>query len=150
MSGLNQVDAGPFRLVGADTLQEAMKIAAVAIRTTGKPVGLLVWHGRHAWVMSGFKATGDPLHDPGFKVTAAYVLDPLYPHGSLTWGKSPTPGKAVSVATVGRQFVPRGQGTWPGAIGINPAWSLSAFAGKYVLVLPYRTVPVARFIQIAS
>ena len=25
---------------------------------TGRPVGLLVWRGRHAWVMSGFRAEG--------------------------------------------------------------------------------------------
>jgi hypothetical protein len=150
MSGLNQLDAGPYRLAGADTLAEAMRTAALAIRVTGKPVGLLVWHGRHAWVMSGFKATADPLFDPTFKVTAAYILDPLYPNRSATWGPSPKPRQAVSVATVGRQFVPRGQGMWPGAIGINPAWSLAAFSGKYVLVLPYRIESVARLFHVAS
>ena len=31
--------------------------------TYRRPVGLLVWRGRHAWVMSGFEATGDPLLD---------------------------------------------------------------------------------------
>ena len=58
--GLNQLDAGPYRLVGADTLDEALRLAARSIRETGKPVGLLVWAGRHAWVMSGFEATADP------------------------------------------------------------------------------------------
>ena len=53
--------AGPYRVVGADTLDEAMRIAATAIREYRKPVGLLVWQGRHAWVMSGFEATGDPV-----------------------------------------------------------------------------------------
>lgn len=150
MSGLNQLAAGPYRLAGADTLADAMRTAAIAIRLTGKPVGLLVWHGRHAWVMSGFKATADPLFDPTFKVTAAYILDPLYPNRSATWGPSPKPGQAVSVTTVGRQFVPRGQGMWPGAIGINPAWSLVGFSGKYVLVLPYRIESVARLWHVAS
>ena len=53
--------AGAYRVVGADTLDEAMRIAATAIREYRKPVGLLVWQGRHAWVMSGFEATGDPV-----------------------------------------------------------------------------------------
>ncbi len=53
--------AGAYRVVGADTLDGAMRIAATAIREYGKPVGLLVWQGRHAWVMSGFEATGDPV-----------------------------------------------------------------------------------------
>ena len=139
MNGLNQLAAGPYRLVGAATLDEAMQTAALAIRTTGKPVGLLVWHGRHAWVMSGFEATADPLRDSTFQVTKAVVLDPLYPHGSLRWGASPSPRLAVSVATVGRQFVPRRQGSWPGGgVGPGGASSLASLAGKYVLVLPYR------------
>jgi hypothetical protein len=116
----------PYRLVGADTLNQAVKMAARAIDRTGAPVGLLVWRGRHAWVMSGFKATRDP-RLPGAKVTAAIVEDPLYPHGgSSMWGRSPRPGAVLSVATLGRQFVPRRQSTR------NPALS-----GKYVIVLPY-------------
>ena len=149
MSGLNQLDAGPYRLVGADTLADAMRTAALAIRLTGKPVGLLVWHGRHAWVMSGFKATADPLSDATFEVTAALVLDPLYPFGSRTWGPSPKPRQALSVADVGRQFVPRRSGTWPGGIGIDPVWSLASLSGKYVLVLPYRAQPIARLLNVA-
>jgi hypothetical protein len=146
-SSLNQLAAGPYRLVGTDTLAEAMLAAALAIRTTGKPVGLLVWHGRHAWVMTGFKATADPLHDATFKVTAAYVLDPLYPLGSKVWGASPKPRQAIGVATVGRQFVPRRQGAWPGSVG--GVWSLADLAGKYVLVVPYRVEPITRILHIA-
>jgi hypothetical protein len=41
------------------TIDEAMRLAAMSIRTTGRPVGLS--SGRaHAWVMSGFEATADP------------------------------------------------------------------------------------------
>ena len=60
-TGLSLQGAGPYKVVGASTLNEAMLIAARSMRRTGRPVGLLVWRGRHAWVMSGFKATGDPL-----------------------------------------------------------------------------------------
>jgi len=77
-AGLNQLDAGPYRLVGATTLDEALRLAAASIRETGKPVGILVWAGRHAWVMSGFRATADPRRTSDFRVTAAVVLDPLY------------------------------------------------------------------------
>ena len=149
MGGLNQLAAGPYRLVGTSTLDEAMRTAATAIRATGRPVGLLVWQGRHAWVMSGFRATADPLRDAGFDVTAAIVLDPLYPFGSRKWGPSPKPRQALSVADVGRQFVPRRSGTWPGGIGIDPVWSLASLSGKYVLVLPYRAQPVARLFNVA-
>ena len=143
MGGLNDLGAGPYRLVGTTTLDEALELAAKAIRTTGKPVGLLVWRGRHAWVMSGFKATADPLKTDDFDVTAAIVLDPLYPHGSTVWGSSPKPREALTPKEVGRQFVPRRQGSWPGGTGVGSA-IMAALSGKYVLVLPYEFAPVYR------
>jgi hypothetical protein len=133
-SGLNIMGAGPYRLVGTETLGGALKTAARAIATTGKPVGLLVWRGRHAWVMSGFTATADPLETNDFRVTRAIVHDPLYPHGSEQWGPSPRPGEALTPAQVGRQFVPRRMSTrWLSIPGFQP----SKLGGKYVLVLPY-------------
>jgi len=136
-AGLNILGAGPYKLVGSTTIDEALLAAAKAMRKTGKPVGLLMWRGRHAWVMSGFRATGDPLL-PGARVTAVYVEDPLYPHGSSVWGPSPSPGGALTVEELGRQFVPRRTSNRFG----------SALSGKYVLVLPYvideRTLRQAR------
>jgi hypothetical protein len=149
MGGLNVLSAGPYRLVGTTTLEEALRLSAKSIRQTGKPVGLLVWRGRHAWVMSGFHATADPRVTDDFRVTAAVVLDPLYPYGSKTWGASPKPREALSPDLLGRQFVPRRQGSWPGSIGIGAA-TMSALAGKYVLVLPYEIIPVVRLAKLAS
>lgn len=124
--GLTLAGAGPYRVVGLPTLDEALLEAARAMKSTGRPVGLLVWRGRHAWVMSGFKATADPFAARA-RVTAAIVEDPLYPHGSKVWGPSPAPGEALSVKEVGRQFVRRG----------NNSWGTTETAGMYVLVLPY-------------
>jgi hypothetical protein len=129
-AGLNRLGAGPYTLVGATTIDEALLTAAKAMRKTGKPVGLLMWRGRHAWVMSGFRATGDPLAT-GTRVTAVYVEDPLYPYGSSVWGKSPKPGAALTVAELGRQYVPRRTSNRFG----------SALSGKYVLVLPFEMTP---------
>lgn len=123
--GLNLMGAGPYQVVGTDTLDEAMLMAARAIRSTGRPVGLLVWRGRHAWVMSGFRSTRDPLV-AGARVTRAIVEDPLHPHGSTVWGPSPAPGQALTMAEVGRQFVPRRSSALAGSL-----------SGQYVLVLPY-------------
>jgi hypothetical protein len=125
-AGLTLAGAGPYRVVGLPTLQDALLVAARAMKTTGRPVGLLVWRGRHAWVMSGFRATADPFAK-GARVTAAIVEDPLYPHGSKVWGPSPAPGEALTVRDVGRQFVRRG----------SSSWGTPALAGMYVLVLPY-------------
>jgi len=123
--GLTLAGAGPYRVVGLPTIEDALLVAARAIKTTGRPVGLLMWHGRHAWVMSGFEATGDPFA-PGARVTGAIVEDPLYPHGSSVWGPSPSPGAKLSVRTLARQFVPR-----------FSTWGNPSLAGTYVLVLPY-------------
>jgi hypothetical protein len=125
-AGLTMMGGGPYRVVGLATIQEAMVTAAKAMRMTGRPVGLLVWRGRHAWVMSGFKATRDPLLN-GAKVTAAIVEDPLYPHGgSSVWGRSPPPGSTLSISELGRQFVRRRSSSRFGSL-----------SGKYVLVLPF-------------
>jgi hypothetical protein len=133
--GLNAEGAGPYRLAGAKSIGDALKIAATAMRRTGKPVGLLMWHGRHAWVMSGFKATADPLLTDDFRVTAAIVEDPLYPFGSKAWGPSPKPGATISVKTLSRQFVPRRKrSTWN-----FQRWGAN-LAGMYVMVVPYLVV----------
>jgi hypothetical protein len=129
-AGLNRLGAGPYRLVGATTIDEALLAAAKAMRRTGKPVGLLMWRGRHAWVMSGFRATGDPLVS-GSRVTAVYVEDPLYPYGSSVWGPSPKPGAVLTVAELGRQYVPRRTSNRFG----------STLSGKYVIVAPWRLDP---------
>ena len=147
---MNQLDAGAYRMVGSDSLQEAVHLAAAAIRETGRPVGLLVWAGRHAWVMSGFEATADPRATDGFRVTRAIVLDPLDPYGSTRWGRSPKPREAITVATLGEQFVPRRRGVWAGAVTGSAGSSLSALAGKYVIVMPYTPIVVARLLPIAT
>jgi hypothetical protein len=87
-----------------------------------------MWRGRHAWVMSGFEAIGDPrIHDE-VKVTGIRVLDPLYPYGSGKWGRSPRPNALVSPATLARQFVIRDRGRTN--LGVPPG---------YLLVLPTKT-----------
>ena len=72
-------------------------MAARAIHDQRRPVGLLVWRGRHAWVMSGYQAVVDRTAPGGFRVTRANILDPLYPYGGSGWGPSPRPGTSISV-----------------------------------------------------
>jgi hypothetical protein len=125
----------PYRLVGTDTLNQAVKLAARAIERTGAPVGLLVWRGRHAWVMSGFEATKD-LSDGG-KVTSVTIYDPLYPFGDDFWGPSPRPGAPISVRALGRQFVPRRTNNNSNQFTTTLQQAYPTLSGKYVLVLPY-------------
>ena len=104
---LNEVGIGPYELISVPTLDEALVTAAEAIRATRRPVGLVMWRGRHAWVMSGFESTADPRKSDAFDVTGIRVLDPLYPNGSSVWGRSPRPNSLVSPATLAKQFVVR-------------------------------------------
>jgi hypothetical protein len=150
-AGLNLLGAGPYRLIGTDTIEEALRLAARSISQTGKPVGLLVWSGRHAWVMSGFQATADPSVTNDYTVTRAIVMDPLYPYGSAKWGRSPKPREALTPATLGKQFVPRRGGSWAGTTVSGPsASSLSGFSGKYVIVMPFVPTLIAGDRHIAT
>ncbi len=106
-AALNDLGIGPYVLVSIPTFDEALVAAAEAIRATERPVGLVMWRGRHAWVMSGFRSEGDPalVDDP--RITGIRVHDPLYPHGSSVWGKSPKPDSLISPTTLAKQFVIR-------------------------------------------
>jgi hypothetical protein len=55
----------------------ALHQAVVRMRATGRPVGLLAWSGRHAWVLHGFTATADPATTDAFRVTQVRVSGPL-------------------------------------------------------------------------
>lgn len=108
---LNELGLGPYELVSVPEYDDALKIAAEAMRDTSRPVGLLMWRGRHAWVMSGFESMGDPAAGD-FSVTGVRVLDPLYPHGSSIWGPSPEPNQLLSPEDLAKVFVFREQRRW--------------------------------------
>jgi len=124
-AALNDLGIGPYVLVSVPDFDEALRVAATAIRETKRPVGLVMWRGRHAWVMSGFESIGDPAVHDDVTITAIRVLDPLYPHGSDTWGPSPKPNALIKPATLARQFVIRDRGR--ANLGVPPG---------YLLVLP--------------
>lgn len=121
---LGQLGVGTYVLRSEPTLEGALTLAARTMRLTGLPVGLLVWRGRHAWVMSGFEATADPGLTEAFRVTRVSVADPWYPRVSSIWGRSPKPGSRLSPEVLGRDFVP-----------LNTRWR-SGHGGRYLLVLP--------------
>jgi len=119
---LNELGIGDWRLVSVPTLDEAVQQAAAAIRATNRPVNLVMWRGRHAWVMTGFTSFGDPAATDGFEVTGVHVLDPLYPHGSTRWGTSPKPNSLLTPEQLGEQFVARTSGRID--LGVPPGYLL--------------------------
>jgi hypothetical protein len=130
--GLVAMGAGRYEERVEDTYDGALRAAAEAIRITGRPVGLIVWRGKHAWVVSGFTATADPVLDRGYRVTGVFVQDPWYPRRSNIWGRGKRPNSWISVSDLREDFLPR-----------RKTRRRPEQAGKYVLVLPVlpRAVP---------
>ena len=124
-AALNDLGIGPYVLVSLPDLDLALQVAARALRETKRPVGLVMWRGRHAWVMSGFESNGDPARVRDPQITGVRVLDPLYPHGSKVWGRSPKPDALITPATLAKQFVIRDRGRTN--LGVPPG---------YLVVLP--------------
>jgi hypothetical protein len=121
-AALNDLGLGRYRLVSLPTFEAAVATAARAIADTRRPVGLVMWAGRHAWVMTGFEASSDPRRDAAASVTRIRVMDPLYPHGSR-WGPSPKPNRLIRLDTLGRQFVARPYRP-DHDLGVDPGWLL--------------------------
>jgi SH3-like domain-containing protein len=70
----------------------ALRAGVRSMRRTGQPVGLLVYHGGHAWTMIGYTATADPRKTSKYKVTGVYVAAPF-----VAW-TDPRPGTYYSTA----------------------------------------------------
>ncbi|VXB30007.1 conserved hypothetical protein [Arthrobacter sp. 9AX] len=122
---LTEVGMGPYTVVSIADYGGALQTAARAMTETGRPVGLVMWSGRHAWVMSGFESVGDPTRFEEFSVTGIRVQDPLYPHGSGQWGPSPEPNSLLTPEQLATQFVVREPRRWS-----------SDLPAGYLLVLP--------------
>lgn len=74
--------------------------AAYKLRMTGKPIGLLVYGGKHANVMVGFKASADPALGGSYTVTSVQIAGPWYPRSGID---SP-PGTWLSSASLSSRF----------------------------------------------
>ena len=124
---LTQMGYGNFQLLTLPTMDEALRSAARQMRLTGKPVGLLVWSGRHAWVMSGFKASADPAWTNEFEVSAVWLEDPWYGRTDRTWGAGLQRHTLMSTADLRSSFVSWRSRHWQ---GISPT------APRFVIVAP--------------
>jgi hypothetical protein len=124
--GLNELGYGPYEVAVAPSRKAAVEQAAMALRMTGRPVGLLTWKGAHSWVMSGFTATADPAWTSDFRVTALYVEDVWYPAVSRIWGPSLPPDALDPVEKLSIDFLP-----WR-----RPTARYPDKDGRFVMVLP--------------
>jgi hypothetical protein len=133
VQALNHFSSGEadYGWTTSPTMQSALHLAALQLRTTGKPIGLLVHFGRHAWLMTGFESAVDPAETTDFEVTAAEVVGPLWPLGTLN-GEHFDPGPRTWLTTreLARKFDAYVEPN-------QPAWY-----GKYVMVVPDATAAV--------
>jgi hypothetical protein len=126
-AGLAQLGYGDFALLTLPTMDEALRAAARQMRVSGKPVGLLVWAGKHAWVMSGFKATADPAFTDDYEVTAVWVEDPWFGRTDRTWGTGLAPHTLITADELADKFV-----TWRSRYYLSSDSSV----GRFVIVAP--------------
>lgn len=117
---LEAYGAPGYEVRAYETRADALRDAAVAIETTRSPVILLAWRGAHTWVMTGYRADGDPALFPDAIVEGAYILDPWYPWVSSIWGPSDPPGTFQDAAEMERNFLPwkRPEGRYPDRDGL--------------------------------
>jgi hypothetical protein len=120
---LNRLGVGSFMLRSEATLEQAVRTAAIAIRATGLPVGLLVQEGRHAWLMTGFRATADPVTAEAWDVVSVSVVDPWYPRTNGRWGPAPKPGARMTLDKLAEDFV-------------RLSFRRTGHGGRFLLVLP--------------
>jgi len=121
-SVLTQIGLGRYEVVSIADYDQALRRAASALRETNRPVGLVMWRGRHAWVMSGFESRGDPARTDDFVVTGIRVLDPLFPHGSSIWGPSPRPNDLITPRELAEDFLVREPHNW--SLDLSTGWLL--------------------------
>jgi hypothetical protein len=117
--------AGSYADVSYDRFHRAIRDAARRLRQTGKPVGLVVAHSNHAWVMTGFESTADPAFDANAEVTSVYVMGPLYPRKSHN-GYDPAPNTRISYEAM-KSYLTR----YYDRLGPKNEWE-----GSFVTILP--------------
>lgn len=125
---LTYTSAGPYRVYAGQSVTATLHAIARAMAFSGRPVGVTVWRGSHAWVISGVTATNDPARTDNFTVMQVSVTDPLWTllrhrHGILA------PSSWLTVAQFAAAFLP-----------YHDASRNAAIQGRYVAILPVPTV----------
>ena len=84
--GLREWVDSRYSIMAGSGFTSMLKAAVKSLRVTGRPVGLLVAHGDHAWILHGFTATADPATTDAFTVTSVRVTGPLWGLQSRSFG----------------------------------------------------------------
>src|SRR5688500_6819632 len=104
-AGLRHFVDDRYRLVASRSFQAGLRSAAANLRRTGLPVALTVANGGHGWILTGFKATADPLMTDEFEVTSVHVVGPLFGRQSKD-GYAMPPDTRLTADRLRRFFTP--------------------------------------------
>jgi hypothetical protein len=126
-AGLRHYVDSQYRMVASTSFAAALRSAVTNLRKTNLPVGLLVAHGDHAWVLTGFTATADPARTSHFTVTSVRVTGPLWGLQSRSYGYDMRPDTRLTTAQLRSFFTPwhyartrmAWEGRWVSIQGIN-------------------------------
>jgi hypothetical protein len=125
-NALTHAGAGAYKDQSFSSMDAALAYAAKRILLTGKPVGLTVGLGSHAWVMTGFAANHDPRVTSNYLVSSVDVSGPLYPMQIAKLGYFDLkPDTQLSRAQLAQVFLP-----------YREAGGLHSWLGAWVIVAP--------------
>ena len=105
-AGLRRFVDDRYRLVASRSFSSALRSAVTNLRKTNLPVGLLVAHGNHAWVLTGFTATADPAKTTKFTITSVRVVGPLWGLQSRSYGYDMRPDTKLTPRQLAGFFNP--------------------------------------------
>lgn len=104
-------DAMGYHYVNHTSFSSELAAVALALRETGRPVGVTVAHGSHAWIAVGFESTADPLTG-SYAVTGLYITGSLYPIQQLD-GYDQAPDTFMTAATLSGFMTPYHEARFP-------------------------------------
>jgi len=105
-AGLRHLVDSRYHVVAKASFAEPLHSAVRNLRRTQRPVGLLVAHGDHAWVLTGFTATADPAVTNRFSVTSVRVTGPLWGLQDSAYGYDMAPNTRLTRDQLHHFFTP--------------------------------------------
>ena len=101
--GLRRWVDSRYTIVSGTSFNAMLRSAVKSMRKSNRPVGLLVMHGNHAWILNGFTATADPAVTNQYTVTSVRVTGPLWGLQNRSYGYDMRPNTRLTPYQL-RQF----------------------------------------------